>query len=415
MFSEAWLLLAALALVVGLVAGRPGLTVLGALLAAAAGASWGANRWALHGVEYRRRLSERRAFAGETLTLELSVANRKLLPLSWLRIEDECPLELTVLDAELLPSPQPTTGYLTSLLSMRWFEQVRWRLRLRGDSRGYYQLGPAHLTSGDLFGLFHREATAEGRDTLIVYPRIYGMEALGLPAKEPFGDSRAAQQMLEDPSCTVGIRDYGAGDPLRRVHWKATARRQQLQVRVFEPTTHLQLLICLNVATLPNAWQGSIPELLEQAVSVAGSLASFGAEHKYEVGLVANGCWPLSDQPLRVLPGRSPYQLAYVLEALAAVSPMPTGRLADLLLKTSARLPWGATLAVVTAVVDDDLIEAMERLHAAGRRLVLFSLDGHAQGAVHEPPLRGLPFLCYRLASGPGEVPLRFAPMEVAA
>ncbi|HPL29199.1 MAG TPA: hypothetical protein PLG21_14205, partial [Anaerolineae bacterium] len=142
MFSEAWLLLAALALVVGLVAGRPGLTVLGALLAGAAGASWGANRWALHGVEYRRRLSERRAFAGETLTLELSVANRKLLPLSWLRIEDECPLELTVLDAELLPSPQPTTGYLTSLLSMRWFEQVRWRLRLRGDSRGYYQLGP---------------------------------------------------------------------------------------------------------------------------------------------------------------------------------------------------------------------------------------------------------------------------------
>ena len=404
MFSEAWVVLAAVAFVAGIAAGRTGLSLLGMLLLTIAGVSWVWNRWALHGLHYTRRLSERRAFLGETLTLELTVANRKLLPLPWLRIEDDWPTPVTVLDAELLPSEQETVGSLISLLSLRWFERVRWRVHLRCDSRGYFHLGPAHLATGDVFGLFQRRETLPHRDVLVVYPRLYTLEELGLPAKEPFGDTRAALRIFEDPGRTAGVRDYDAADPLRRVHWKATARRQQLQVRVYEPTIRLQLVICLNVVTLPYEWQGSIPGLLEQAISVAASLARYGIERRYEVGLVANGCSPLSDQTLRVLPGRSPYQLVHILEALAALSPMPTARLAAMLLKESARLPWGATLAVISAVVDDELIEALLRLRAAGRRIVLFSLD--AQRPAEE--IAGL--LCYRLASRPGEEPIRFAP-----
>jgi len=410
MFNQAWLLLAAVALLIGLAAGWPGLSALGALLLTVVGVAWAWNRRALQAVEYRRRLSERRAFPGETVTLELSVANRKALPLSWLRIEDECPAGLAILDGELAPSSQEGIGLLTSVLALRWFQRVRWRIRLRSEARGLYRLGPAHLSSGDLFGLFRQNQTLERCDTLIVYPRVYSLEALGLPSKEPFGDSRSPLPMLEDPSRTVGIRDYAAEDPLRRVHWKATARRQRLQVRVYEPSTHLQLLIGLNVATLPYEWQGSIPELLEHAISVAASLASYGVEHKYQVGLIANGCWPLSDQPLKVLPGRSPYHLAHILEALAAVLPLPTARLPDLLLRSSARLPWGATLAVVTAIVDDDLVEALLRLRAAGRRIVLFSLDRRQESQSAPPGI-----LSYRIASRPGEAPVRFAPMEVFA
>lgn len=408
MFNQAWLLLGALALLIGLATGRLGLSALGTLLLAVVGVSWAWSQWALRGVEYRRRLSERRIFPGETVTLELSVANRKALPLSWLRIEDELPASLAVLDGEVLPSSQPTVAVLASVLALRWHQRVRWRIRLRSDARGFYSLGPARLASGDLFGLFRRDRVLEECDTLIVYPRVYSLEAMGLPSKEPFGDARARQHMLEDPGRTVGVREYGAGDSLRRVHWKATARRQRLQVRVYEPSTLLQLLICLNVVTLPYEWQGSIPELLEHAISVAASLAAYGAEHKYQVGLVANGCWPLSDQPLKVLPGRSPYHLAHILEALAAVIPLPTVHLAELLLKTSARLPWGATLAVVTAIVDDALVEAMLRLHAAGRRIVLFSLD-RREGSRTAPA--GI--LCYQIASGPGQAPIRFEPLEV--
>ncbi|MDI7274579.1 MAG: DUF58 domain-containing protein [Anaerolineae bacterium] len=403
MFSEAWLVLASVVLLIGFATGRAGLSALGILLLTVVGLASCWSRLALRGVHYARRLSERRAFLGETLTLELTAANRKLLPLAWLQIEDELPQDLAVLDSEVLPSAQPSVGLLTSLLSLRWRERARWQVRLRCDRRGYYYLGPAHLSSGDGFGLFRCQQTLPRQDVLVVYPRLYALEALGLPSKEPFGDARARVHIMEDPNRAAGVRDYDAADPLKRVHWKATARRQQLQTRVYEPTVHLQLLICLNLLTLAHEWEGSIPELLEQAISVAASLASHGVEHRYEVGLLANGCWPLSDQPLKVLPGRSPYQLARILEALAAVSPLPTSRLGDLMLRESARLPWGATLAVVTAVLGEDLVESMLRLTGAGRRVVLLSLD--AARPSEEPP--GI--LCYRLASPAGEEPIRFA------
>lgn len=408
MFNEAWLLLASVVLVIGFASGRTGLSVLGTLLLTTVGVAWAWNRWALHGVRYTRRLSERRAFLGETLSLDLSVANAKFLPLPWLRVEDEFPLRLEVVDAELVPSTAETVGLLTSLLSLRWFELVRWRVHLRCRERGFFYLGPAHLGSGDLFGLFHSHETREKRDVLVVYPRLYDLEEMGLPAKEPFGETRARLRIFEDPSRTIGIRDYDAADPLKRVHWKATARRQALQVRTYEPTTSLQLLICLNLVTLPYEWQGSNPELLEQAISVAASLASYGAGEKHQVGLIANGCWPLSDQPLKVLPGRSPYHLTHILEALAAVSPMPTARLGELLLKESARLPWGATLLVVTGVLADELSEAMLRLSSAGRRVVLLSLDPE-QRAEELPGV-----LCYRAASRPGEEPIRFTALGSA-
>jgi len=397
MRNDAWFLLSLVALATGLLINQAGLTVLGALMLSVFGIAWGWNRWALWGVAYERRLSERRAFLGETITLEISVTNRKLLPLAWLHVQDDFPAQLTLLDAELAPSAQPNRGYLNSLLSLRWFERVRWRLRLCSESRGIYYLGPARLAAGDLFGLLRCDEERAHRDVLVVYPRLYSLEALGLPPKEPFGETRSPLRILEDPGRTVGVRDYGPGDPLKRVHWKATARRQALQVRVYEPTTQRQLLVCLNVSTLPNNWQGIVPEMLEAAVSVAATLAKGGDDCKYQVGLLANGCWPLSDQPLKVLPGRSPYQLTHILEALAAIQGLPTARLADLMMKESAHLPWGATLVVVTAVLEDDLAEAMVRLRVAGRRVVLLSLDPQQP----REPLPGV--LCYRLCAPVGE------------
>jgi uncharacterized protein (DUF58 family) len=101
------------------------------------------------------------------------------------------------------------------------------------------------------------------------------------------------------------------------------------------------------------------------------------------VGLVANGCMPLSDQPIRVPPGRSPGQLATILEALACVTSFATSSIQELLRRESPRLPWGATLVVVTAIVTDGLAAAILRLRDAGRRMALISL---APGNGDEPP-----------------------------
>jgi uncharacterized protein (DUF58 family) len=143
---------------------------------------------------------------------------------------------------------------------------------------------------------------------------------------------------------------------------------------MYEPSQDPQMMICLNVATLSRYWQGIIPELLERAVSVAGSLAAYCIERRMPVGLVANGVLAGSDQPLRLLPGRNPDQLVNIMELLAAIQPLASNQIEKTLLQESPRLPWGATLLVVSAVVTEELLAALFELDHAGRQIVLFTL-----------------------------------------
>jgi hypothetical protein len=68
----------------------------------------------------------------------------------------------------------------------------------------------------------------------------------------------------------------------------------------------MTIAIFLNVATFPKHWMGFDPELLERAISVTGSIANYGVQQGWGVGVYANGSVPNSDQSIRVQPSRSP-------------------------------------------------------------------------------------------------------------
>ncbi len=375
MFNASWVALSIIIILFGLLLRQPALLAMAGLLLTIAGVSWAWNRFALRGVEYARTFSERRVFQDELVELVIRVTNRKLLPLSWLHVEDQVPADLALLDAQVLPSSQPEIGYLGDLFALRWYERISRRYRLKPHRRGFYAFGPVRLTTGDFFGLFERSHILQTKEWLIVYPRVRPLAELGLPPKDPFGESKARQPIFEDPIRTIGVREYQPQDDFRRIHWKASARLQKFQSRLYEPTTSFQLAIFVNVATLPLPWQGIMPEALEETIMVAASIASYGVAQKYQVGLLANGSVPGSDQPLKVLPGRNPQQLTRILEALAAVTGFATMTIEKMLTVESPRLSWGATLLLVTATVYDDLLATLLRLRDAGRRLVLVSLD----------------------------------------
>ena len=375
MFNQRWINLCILMVIMGLVFRLPGMVILPIFLTLtiAIGTWW--NNRALNDLVYQRRITRKRAFPGETVDVDVQVENNKLLPVPWLRVEDEWPLAAPPTDSQALgPSRLQDMGNLTNVFALRWYERVHRHYVLQANQRGVYGLGPTRLVSGDVFGLFQTESVIPEQDFFVVYPRIYSLPELGLPSKEPFGDTRARRRLFEDPSRTMGARDLRPGDSFRHVHWPATARRQQLQARVYEPTTTLTVVICLNVATLPRPWEGILEDLLERAISVAGSLAAYAVEHRYSVGLIANGAVPRSDRSLHIRPGRSPDQLARILELLAALTGFVTTPMGHFLLRESPRMPWGATFVVVTPVVTEELLAAVDQLRIAGRQMVLMAL-----------------------------------------
>lgn len=384
-----WLVVAVGLALLAIVSRQPLLLVLAVVLALVAGL---ARLWWRHGLSalsYRRHFSTTRAAWGEEVVCELITENAKPLPLVWLDVVDEFPAALEVMGATLDPSHKPGVGYLSAFFSIGPYERVRRRYRLRCLSRGYYRFGPAMLTTGDLFGFAAREREFPVLDRLIVYPRVLPVSAFGMPARQPFGDARAVRQLVEDPFLVAGVRPYTPGESPRRIHWRASARTGTLQVKAYERSASPAVALFLDTNTFDFFWQGTDPTLLELVITATASLAAHALTEGQPVGLFVNA--PMSGSSaagsIRIAPSRHPAQLGRLLEALARLIPGSSTRIEELLRLELRRLPWGATVVILTGRVTAGLQRALADLARRGHHPVLVSCGAPPD---LDPPLRRL-------------------------
>jgi uncharacterized protein (DUF58 family) len=359
-------------LVVSVIAREGSLFLLALALLVAAGLSRLWERHCLTGVEYRRSLSRHQVPYGEAIQLEVEIANRKLLPLSWLEVEDEIPRELLPDRGRTYGSHKPGRSLLANLVALRPYEWVRRRYTIHCLARGEYSFGPVRLRSGDLFGFASAERTVELADSVVVFPRVVPLPELGLPARQPLGDLRAQSWIFEDPSRIAGAREYRPGDSLRRIHWPASARTQRLQSAVYEATTSHKLMIFLNVSTTEMAWSyGYDPDILELGITTAASIADWGLQRGYQVGLFANGFHWRRQGEVMVDVGCDADQLKRILLCLGRLQPISRGSFEDLLARHSGRLAYGATVVAVTSAVFPPAGSALRLLRARGHAVTV--------------------------------------------
>lgn len=332
------------------------------------------NRVSLEEVVYERRFPYHRALIGEELTMSLSLTNRKPVPLTWVRVEDEIPDELEVVEGDAGVTARAGAQHLRQSTSIGWYESVRWNYRLRCTRRGLFHLGPAYVESGDPFGFLHTRRIEAQEGSLIVYPRIVPLEELGIPAVRPLGDVRGGIRIFPDVSRPSGLRPYESGDPLNAVDWKSTARRQQLQVRTFEPSSTMAVVLVVAVDIAEPYWKSFSDtglKLLERVITVTASVASYAADQQHTFGLFSNDMPILANRPMTIPMSRGPEQLSTVLGALATIRPFASGSMAVQLDQHSRRLPMGATLVVATAFLPPVFVDTLTDLRARGHRVVV--------------------------------------------
>ncbi len=357
-------------------------SLVAATILVAGWAAWAWTRYALVRLYAQVGISQTHAFVGESIELTLQLENLKIIPLTALQIRINLPeiLEPSNQAFSKLHESLPDEGVVVRTTSLRWYERLTWRFQIPLLTRGYFQLARIDLKSGDLFGVFRRDRTDSAEHTLWVYPEVLPLQRLGLPQLRPQGERRGGQRLFEDPTRLQTIRDYRAGDPMKKVDWKATARRQALQSRVYDPSSDLIAMVALNVSTLPHAWQGFFGDIFERAVSVAASLCQDFARDRVPVGLLANCTWPGQDTAIRVSPSRAPGQMTRILEALAMADVFTLVRIDRML--SEERMPYGATLALVTAVLTPELESSLHRLKRHGVQI------GMIYVGIDDPPTR---------------------------
>jgi uncharacterized protein (DUF58 family) len=208
------------------------------------------------------RVAPARVMAGEPLTVELVLANRKRLMSCWLlsvrdTIEnDEEQLEPSLLFARV-PAGDRQSGHYQARL----------------NRRGRYRLGPARITARFPLGIVERGHSVQLPGEILVYPRLGRLSSRWM--REHF----LASDLVERRELRQGafddefhrIREYRWGDNPRAIHWRTSARHNALMVREYHQSRDLNLMVLADL-WLPPRPAAQDRERLELALCVAATM-----------------------------------------------------------------------------------------------------------------------------------------------
>ncbi|MCH8828049.1 MAG: DUF58 domain-containing protein [Planctomycetes bacterium] len=225
-----------------------------------------ANGWmtltTLKRIRVRREVPER-MMAGDRITVQLVIENDKRRLSSWL---------MDVADRIRGQGEELTTGVMFTRVPPRG--QCRGRYELRLMQRGRYIFGPISASTRFPLGFVERGLDFPQTDEILVYPRLGRL----LPAFEQVQSTDSELAHRQQPQVSVyddefhRLRSFRWGDNPRAIHWRTSARRNELMVREYQQTWERDLTILLDLRRPKNAADADW-ERVELAVSFAATVA----------------------------------------------------------------------------------------------------------------------------------------------
>jgi uncharacterized protein (DUF58 family) len=308
------------------------------------------------------RSMERRAFLGERVSVTLKLENRSRLPIPWLLLNESF--------STVLSSPP----FFREVISLGGKATHCAQYSLMARRRGYYQIGPTTLETGDLLGLTRNVNGRFEADHLIVYPKILPLSQLGLPTHSPQVILPTTIPLFHDATRIIGVRRYVPGDNPRHIHWPATASSSQILVKQFQTAIARENAIFLNLNQDDYGRPGQASMAIELAIVVAASLAHHVLVNEdLPLGLFTAGSDPVSNrqETFKLFPNRGRAHLMQLLEVLARVEASGNLDFLQHLRQQAVHLSWGTTIIIVTSTQSDALTGNILLLKRSGFRVAL--------------------------------------------
>ncbi len=341
--------LAAVGLMTGLVAGRVELVALAAPFALAA--ALGASLTRQPQITGTLTLDRERALEDEDVlaTLELTGAEGAarvdvLLPL---------PDELTTRGGGNPVALRPDVERLELTLHC-----VRW---------GAFRVGPAIVRARDALGFHTWESELGAPRPLRVYPSVETMRALLEPLETQVYIGNQVARTRGDGIEFADIREWTPGDRVRRVNWRASARRGDLWVNEQHPERNTDIVLFLD--TFSDVSLGP-RGTLDLTVRAAASLAHRYLQRKDRVGVVSFGgflSW--------LLPASGTRQLYRIVDSLLQMGIVLSFAAKNIDVLPPRTLPPRALVLALTPLLDARSTGALVALRARGFDLVVVEIS----------------------------------------
>ena len=319
-----------------------------------------------------RAFSKPAYFEGEEGELIEIVRNDRAIIIPWLRVESGVSPHIRLGRQQNLHISD--TAHTCSLFTLMPYQQIRRRHRVAFLRRGAYNLGSASLTVGDLLGLCEAHREQEMDVPVLVYPRLLDGSAMPQPLTRLLSETVSRRQLLRDPFLFRGIRPYQAGDPVRDIHWPATARTGEAQLRLHDPSALCRLLVVLNMERTAAQWGERLmdyeQEEIEYEISMAATLCMQALDQGLCAGFAANMPIGSSTQSAFVAPQGGAAAREGLLAAMAQLRLVRTLSFPTFLASLCDH--HDLDMILISCYDSEEIQQAMQNLRRQGNQVQLY-------------------------------------------
>jgi len=184
---------------------------------------------------YSQRISSRMPMKGDNVEYIEYFANESIVPC--------CYIEVKYFSSKHL------TGYNSKSKSF-WFspfqksEEIQ---HIQFAHRGFYEFGANEIIFTDLLGIFKIRRTINETIKVRVVPKIYDVTVPELFNEINLEAEVRNKRYYEDVSLFEDVRKYQYGDSMKRVHWKLSAKNQELLVKNYNGISKNRVTILIDM------------------------------------------------------------------------------------------------------------------------------------------------------------------------
>ncbi|HEY7399168.1 MAG TPA: DUF58 domain-containing protein [Gaiellaceae bacterium] len=344
--------LSVLGLLTALVIGRPELVALTAPFLVALAAGLALATPPRLGVELA--LDETRVLEGGGLTASLL-------------LEAQSPVDRLDLHLKLPHGVELVEGRNPVALRLVAGERRELELTLRAAHWGGHVIGPVYVRAFDPIGLLAWESAADTRQDLRVYPREEALRRVLSPRETQLSSGDEVARRKGEGIEFADIRRWTVGDPMRRINWRASARRGDLWVNENHPERNTDVILFVDAFAEARRDGESTLDLAARATV---ALADAYARRRDRVGLISFG------GILRWLaPGLGTTQLYRVVEALLDTQIVLSYYWKEIDVIPRRTLPPNALVIALSPLLDPRSVGALLDLRARGHDLAVVDIS----------------------------------------
>jgi uncharacterized protein (DUF58 family) len=308
--------------------------------------------------------------------MRIRLRNNSILPIHVIvSFEADLPIEIKQAYKSQDPQRIKNTYSIHFLLPPKG--SVEKQLEVSARHRGLYWLDNVRLQIRDPLGLTHLELDLNIIPQLMVFPKPFFVQEMARIMHEPMGDVLSQERLLqEDQAFYIGSRNYQTGDPFKRLDWKATARRQSLQTKLYDYTVHGKVYFVMDPPVLLKDDEEK-KAILEMWIGSLSTLISFCRKQGIVYRVLINSSFRISKKFSETPWGSNRKHYQSILELLARLKVNKWISFPLLLHQIEREGHLGSGVVVLKQDWKEEDRLALHRLARKGYRVWIVQLSEH--------------------------------------